>query len=100
MTIPNLLQTPFDLTDAMIIGVNKDGDTARVLLELADRADVAVYFTGVTDIESDPNAGMHILGVTIEQKSGGAIYRFNNADEDNDGRLAIHASVAPTIARY
>lgn len=100
MDTPNFIQTPFDLNDAHVIGVNKDGRTARVLLELADTTGVAAYFTDVTGIWSEPNGGMHILGIAYETTPQGSRYNFINADDDNDGRLAFYTPSAPTIALY
>ena len=81
-----------DLHDAMILGVKRDGGTAVVLVETYRGAQVAVGFEGVSDVCSEPSAGMHILGVAeLDAPGGSRRYVFVNADEDAPGRLEIVA---------
>ena len=81
-----------DLHDAMILGVKRDAAAAVVLVETFRGTQVAVGFEGVSDVCSEPAAGMHILGLAELDAPGGLrLYVFVNADEDAPGRLEIVA---------
>ncbi len=86
------IQSLNDLAGAMVLGLKRDHRAAVVLLERADGAQVALAFSGVSEMISEPAANAHLTAI----RQDGATYVFDFSP-DTPARLEIQA-VSHTLA--
>lgn len=89
---PAPIQSLDDLAGAMVLGLKRERREAVVLLERVDGAQVAIAFSGVSDVISEPAAGAHIEAI----RRNGATFIFD-FKPDTPARLEIQA-VSHTLA--